>query len=212
MSRRFLLLAAGAGLAGALALAPRPRDLRLPGAGAASLLGPLRPAVATVVRLRFEVRRRDDAVMASLADAWLALSLVPESVTDFVHYASWCLHDAPVAAQSAAERERCIEAGLAMVAAGRALHPDRHEFDWVEGRGRRRLGSAEEIAKALPLLWRAWDRAPRAPAREFLAAEFADCALVLQAGDAIAALLADPQTTPAVRETLAAAVAARPGK
>jgi hypothetical protein len=202
-----LFLLAAVALAAALAVLPVGRSLPIPGSGAASLLGPLRPAVATVVRLRFEVRRRDQEVMASLADAWLALSLVPESVPDFVHYASWCLHDAPIAARSAAERERCISAGFAMVAAGRAHHPDRHELDWVEGRARRRVVGPEGPAEALPFLWRAWERAPRAPAREFLAAEFADCAILLRDGAAIAALLEDRQTTPALREALEAAAA-----
>lgn len=211
-TRGRLVLIVVAALAGAVATWPKLPPSPVPGAAAASLLGPLRPAVAAVVRLRFEARRRDHEVLGPLADAWRVLALQPDRVDDFANYAAWCLHDAPAVARSVAERDRCRADGEAMLAAGRALHGDHPDLDWVEGRARRLRGGAE-LPHALELLERAWRNALRDPRREFLAAELAACAAAVLGRDepadraaaraALAALLADDQTTPALREAVA---------
>ncbi len=118
--------------ASAWAVLPAPAVVAIPGASAAALLGPLRPWIATVVRLRFEARRRDSTVLGQLADAWRVLALVPESATDFATFGGWFLFDAPALSRSMAERAECVRAGFEILASGRELHPRHARIDLVE--------------------------------------------------------------------------------
>jgi len=162
----------------------------LPGSAPARALGPLRPVVAAVVRLRFEARRRDEEVLGQLDDAWRILALLPESVPDFGYYAAWCLFDAPTVARAAGERDACLAAGFELLAAGRSLHPDAWLLDWVEARAlttfarlapdrlrqARLPAGATACGHALVLLDRAAAHAADARERELVAMERESCA------------------------------------
>ena len=231
-SRRNLVLAALTLFALAWWVVPASRQIPLPGAEAASLLGPLRPAIAAVVRLRFEARRREAELRSPLDDAWRVLALQPESVTDFAAFAAWSLLDAPAIARSSAERDACIAAGFAMVAAGRVLHPNAFELDWVEARALRsialwaparlRHAALPEGVSALGLALQRFERARflaiKLPVRELLDAELGGCAAELlvapiastderaQARRVAVALIADPTTTVTLRDALQSAL------
>ncbi|MBL8843343.1 MAG: hypothetical protein JNL90_17615 [Planctomycetes bacterium] len=216
MTRRArLLVGAVAAALGALLLLPTPRPEALPGSAAASTLGPLRPMVATVLRLRFEARRRDSTVAGQLDDAWRALALVPENAADFATFAAWFLFDAPALARSAAEREACVRAGFELLAAGRRLHPRFARLDFLEAialqsfarQAPERLAWAPlpsgtgATAHAFALLVRAHRQAAASPAprsqqeRELIAAALAS---------AVAELLRDDATPAALRAEAAA--------
>ncbi len=233
-ARRSLLALAVVGLAFGGALAPRSATLgAVPGATAASLLGPLRPLVAAVIRLRFEARRLDDEVLGQLDDAWRVLALVPESALDFTNFAAWFLFDAPAIARSLAERDACVEAGFRLLAVGRQLHPSCGRIDFVEATalisfarhaperlrgaalapgesGRRRalelLRRAEQLSMAVPVE-RELVRAARAlAAEEVLARADASPVEVALATTTAHELLAEPDLTDLMRAALQAAL------
>jgi len=118
-----VLIAAAAFLASWGMARPLPRPVRRAAPAWVTLLGPLRPLVADLLRLRFEAMRGADQVLGQLDDAWRVLALAPESVDDFVHFAWYFVFDAVRMAGSAAERDECVRAGFELLKAGRALHP-----------------------------------------------------------------------------------------
>lgn len=123
-SRGLLLAVAIAGLFAARALAPaRASEPAAPGHPLIGALGPLRPFVAELVRLRFESSRRSARVFGQLDDAWSVLALSPGDPSDFIHFGSYFVFDAPALLQEDAERGALVQAGLEILARGRQLHP-----------------------------------------------------------------------------------------
>ena len=123
-SRALLLAVAIAGLWAAQGLAPaRAPDLAPPGHPLIGALGPLRPFVAELVRLRFESSRRSARVFGQLDDAWSVLALAPGDPDDFIHFGSYFVIDAPSLLQEDAERGALVHAGLEILARGRRIHP-----------------------------------------------------------------------------------------
>jgi hypothetical protein len=123
-SRALLLAVALAGLWAARALAPaRAPDFAPPGHPLIGALGPLRPFVAELVRLRFESSRRAAHVFGQLDDAWSVLALAPGDPNDFIHFGSYFVIDAPALLQEDAERGALVQAGLEILARGRQIHP-----------------------------------------------------------------------------------------
>jgi hypothetical protein len=125
--RRFLLTLVAAG---ALVFSNElARPLRPPPDGTArapawiTLLGPLRPFVGELVRLRFEATRAQQSIGGQLEEAWKVLLLEPQRAETFVDFASWFLFDAPRLAATAAERDACVRSGFEILRAGRTLHP-----------------------------------------------------------------------------------------
>lgn len=135
-SRALLWSLAALCLVGAQLLAVRPEA----GARSAELsrrpwivvLGPLRPLIAELLRMRFDASRQADLVMGQLDDAWSVLALTPERVDDFVHFGSYFLFDAVRIVDAPAERTACVRAGLEILEAGRAFHPHSARLAYVE--------------------------------------------------------------------------------
>ncbi len=88
-----------------------------------ALLGPLRPLVAELFRLRFESRRGDEGALGQLDDAWTVLALTPRRAADFVHFGWYFVFDATRLVRSATEREACVRAGFEILEKGREMQP-----------------------------------------------------------------------------------------
>ena len=88
-----------------------------------TLLGPLRPFVAELTRLRFEAGRIRGQVLGQLEDAWSVLLLEPERPEDFAFFGHYFVFDAVRLASSTSERAACVRAGFEILAAGQRVHP-----------------------------------------------------------------------------------------
>jgi hypothetical protein len=234
MRRLAYLLVAVACFAGAHALRDRsPRPPRVAQRGYVAILGPLRPLVANLMRLRFEARQREGRWIGQVDDAWNVLALDPGSVPDFEQFAFHFVLDAAQAPLTRGEREAFVAAGFEILRTGRRLHPASARLACVEGvlldtLARRRpdagwlaglpAGSSprehalERFAESLAL------SAPDSPDRTAIRVDFA-----LAVEDALAdpgapegvgaaaargarALLADPGLPQAMRDALRAAL------
>ena len=131
MRRALLALAAAAALGVATSTAPElavPVPLR--GAPFVALLGPMRPLVAELLRLRFD--RESFRGVERLDDAWNALLLDPHRADDFVHFGWHYLFDAGRRTTTLEERSACLDQGFALLRAGRALHPESAHLPYAE--------------------------------------------------------------------------------
>jgi hypothetical protein len=127
-----LVLAAGLLLL-AHELAPRAAPaVDLPGHPLIGALGPLRPFVAELVRLRFESSRRSSRVFGQLDDAWAVLALAPGDPADFIHFGSYFVIDAPSLLADDVERGALVHAGLEILDRGRRLHPEAWQLALAE--------------------------------------------------------------------------------
>jgi hypothetical protein len=108
-------------------LAPSERERpNLPGHPLVAALGPLRPIVAELVRLRFDSSRLAERVLGQLDDAWTVLALRPDRPDEFAFFGSYFVFDAPTLVIDPAERRVLERAGLEIFEWGRRLHP----ADW----------------------------------------------------------------------------------
>lgn len=134
MRRLAYLLVAIACFAGAHALRDRsPRPTRVALRGRVAILGPLRPLVADLMRLRFEARRREGRWIGQVDDAWNVLALDPGSIPDFEQFAFHFVLDAPRAPLTRDERDAFIAAGFEILSTGRRQHPRSARLACVEG-------------------------------------------------------------------------------
>ena len=214
MRRALLVLAAAGALLAANRLAaplrPVPEASLKPPAWI-PLLGPLRPVLADLFRLRFEATRSQEAIHGQLQEAWTVLMLAPERADAFVAFSNWFLFDAPRLAATPAEREACLRAGFQILRTGRSLHPrsarllfgEAVALDHFARHAPERIVSADlppgetPRGRALDLFEQAFARTPPDdPDRLFLRFSFAFC---------VQSLLADGTTPPDVRARARAA-------
>lgn len=134
MRRVVIALAALALFASAQWLAP-PAGERpsLPGHPVIAALGPLRPIVAELVRLRFDSSRLAERVFGQLDDAWTVLALRPDRPEEFSFFGSYFVFDAPALLVDPAERRALERAGLEIFEWGRRLHPESWRLELLEG-------------------------------------------------------------------------------
>jgi hypothetical protein len=151
MRRAALPLVALLAFFGAWRLAPSTPAVELPHVPWIGLLGPLRPFVAELVRLRFDADERAGRTLGQLDDAWSVLTLAPDDPAEFVHLGSTFVFDAPHRASSRAQADACVLAGFAMLRAGRRVHPRSAAIAFAEG------AAFEQLARVAP------DRAALAP-------------------------------------------------
>lgn len=105
----------------------------LPGHPLASALGPLRPIVAELVRLRFDSSCLAERVFGQLDDAWTVLALRADRPEEFSFFGSYFVFDAPALLFDAGERRVLERAGLEIFEWGRRLHPDAWKLKLLEG-------------------------------------------------------------------------------
>src|SRR5215831_1237499 len=123
MRRLVLLLVALALFAAAQGLSPAGERASLPGHPMVAALGPLRPIVAELVRLRFDASCRSARVFGQLDDAWTVLALRADRSEEFAWFGSYFVFDAPAFVFDAAERKVLQRAGLEIFQWGHRLHP-----------------------------------------------------------------------------------------
>jgi hypothetical protein len=105
---------------------PAGKRLSLPGRPLVAALGPLRPIVAELVRLRFDSSRLTERVFGQLDDAWTVLALRPDRPEEFAWFGGYFVIDAPTHVFDPVERRVLVQAGFEILQWGRRLHPD----DW----------------------------------------------------------------------------------
>jgi hypothetical protein len=136
-------------LVGAHALAPAARaTAALPGHPFIAALGPLRPLIAELYRLRFDASRSADRVLGQLDDAWTILSLCPDRPEEFVGFGLYFVVDAPPLVADPVERGALARAGLELFAWGRRLHPRSSLVPLTEGIALERLRRADLVERA----------------------------------------------------------------
>lgn len=126
MRRLVLILVALALFVAAQGLSPMGERASLPGHPLVAALGPLRPIVAELVRLRFDSSGHAERVFGQLDDAWTVLALRPDRPEEFGWFGSYFVFDAPALVFDAAERKVLQRAGLEIFQWGHRLHPG----DW----------------------------------------------------------------------------------
>lgn len=98
----------------------------LPGHPLVAALGPLRPLVAELVRLRFDSSWRGEQLFGQLDDAWTVLALRPDRAEEFAHFGCYFVIEAPRLTVDPADQRVLARAGLDILEWGRRLHPG----DW----------------------------------------------------------------------------------
>lgn len=172
MKRLAIAIAALALFAAAQRLAPPDRArVSLPGHPLVAALGPLRPIVAELVRLRFDSSRLSERVLGQLDDAWTVLALRPDRPEEFASFGSYFVFDAPTLLLDAAERRVLERAGLEIFEWGRRLHPADWRLELSESYAldhllKERSDRAEVDALLLRLLDRCEEMVARPPAPE----------------------------------------------
>ena len=131
-------------------LAPRAAPVvDLPGHPLIGALGPLRPFVAELVRLRFESSRRSAHVFGQLDDAWSVLALAPGDPSDFIHFGSYFVIDAPSLLADDVERGALVHAGLEILDRGRRIHPKAWQLALAEAAAVDHVRRQPEALRAL---------------------------------------------------------------